>query len=267
MKKGGTMWKQYKKIWITIIVIVLLVFSKDLLLRFTIESSVGAVTGLRLRIGSFKVGVIKSIISIKDLKLYNPRGYEDKIMVDIPEIYLNFNPLEMLRGYFHFSEVRIHLKELGVVKNDKGELNLNSLKVVQKSKKEQEKPKKQVPAKKTNMKIDILTLKAEKAFYKDYTQTPVSIKEYNINLNVQYKDVTSMEALVSLIMTKVLMNTAISSLAGFDVNSLQNSIMNSLGNGYDLNGITSKIDISGVEKKVDEVVGNVSKKLSGMFST
>ncbi|MDD4203315.1 MAG: AsmA family protein [Candidatus Omnitrophica bacterium] len=260
------MWKKYKKIWITIIVIVLLIFSKDILLRSVIENSVGAVTGLRLRIGSFRVGFIRSMISIKDLKLYNPRGYEDKIMVDIPEIYLDFNPLEMMRGYFHFSEVRIHLKELGVVKNDKGELNLDSLKVVQKSKKEQQEPKKQTPAKKTNMKIDLLLLKAEKAFYKDYTQTPVSIKEYNINLNVQYKDITSMEALVSLIMTKVLMNTAISNLTGFDINSLQSSIMNSLGNGYDLNGITSKIDINKVEKTVDEAISNVSNKLSGLFS-
>ena len=264
------MWKKHKVLLIILIVIVVFAIGKDVIVKVATEQGVKAVTGLKLRISSFRVKMLKSIISIKGLKLYNPSGYKDKVMVDIPEIYVDYTFSDIIKGYLHFPEIRLHLKEFVVVKNEKGELNLDSLKVVEESKEEKAKPKtkkKEEPKKPSKgMKIDLLKLKAEKVYYKDYTKTPPSIKEYDVNIDVEYKDVTSMTALVQLIMTKVLMNTAIANLSGFDIGGLEDSLKANLGSGYDMKGITAQFDMGDVEKKVDEVVKGASKALSGLLN-
>ena len=51
-------------------------------------------------------------------------------MVDLSEIYVDYNLGAIMGGKVHFEEVRLHLKEFVDVKNEAGELNLNSLRAV-----------------------------------------------------------------------------------------------------------------------------------------
>ena len=87
-------------------------------------------TGLKLSIRSMDVGVFKSLIGINGLQLHNPEGFEDKLMIDLPEIYVDYNLGAFMKGKTHLEEARLHLKEFTVVKNEAGVLNLNALKVV-----------------------------------------------------------------------------------------------------------------------------------------
>lgn len=114
----------------------------------------------------------------------------------------------------------MNLKEFTVVKNDKGQLNLNSLKPIE-TKKEVEKPKEKKKEKAPEMHIDRLELKIGKVIYKDYykKETP-SVREFNINLDEKYENITDLNSLVRLIVVKALMNTTIASLANFNIGPL-----------------------------------------------
>lgn len=205
-----------------------LVFIKDIIIKVSIEKGVELVTGLKLNIGGLGVGVLKPVVSIKNLKLLNPPDFPDRTMIDMPEIYVNYDLGAIIGGKIHLPEVRLSLKEFVVVKNSKGELNLNALRTVQ-AEKEGKSPSEKTPGKAPDIKIDVLKLSIGKVIYKDYSKGGApDVKEFNINLNESYTNVDNPYTLASLIVVKAMMNTSIASLTNFDLQGLQGTVGNTL---------------------------------------
>ncbi|MBN3037949.1 MAG: hypothetical protein JW869_00865 [Candidatus Omnitrophica bacterium] len=229
-----------KKILSTVVVVIVifLVISvgKDLIIKTSAEKVTEMVTGLKLSISSFKVGVINTLVGIRDLRLHNPKGYKDKIMLDMPEIYVDYDLPAIMRGTVHLEEMRINMQEFFVVKNERGELNLDSLKVVQ-AQKEGKKPQEQEKGKTPQIKIDNLQLKIGKVVYKDYSKggTP-QVREFNVNLNEKYSNITNPYSLVSLIVVKALANTTIANLTNFDLRGLQGTVSDTLASAQKIVG-------------------------------
>jgi len=210
---------------IVLVVIVVLVLAKDVIIKASVEKGAEVVTGLKLNIGSLKVGIFKPVVEIKDFKLLNPANFPDRTMVDMPEIYVNYDLPAIMGGKIHLPEARLALKEFIVVKNAKGELNLDALKNVQ-----AHKTGKAPAGKAPEIQIDVLKLSIGKVIYKDYSRggTP-SVREFNVNLNESYTNVNNPYTLASLIVVKALMNTSIASLTHFDLKGLQGTVGNVLG--------------------------------------
>lgn len=222
-----------KKLFIIVaaLVVVLLIagVAKDLLIKVSVEKGVELVTGLKLKIGALKVGVFKPVVDIKNLRLLNPSNFPDRTMVDMPEIYVNYDLPAIMGGKIHLPEVRIALKEFVVVKNANGELNLDSLRNVQAQKKGAA-PSEGAAGKAPEIQIDSLKLSIGKVIYKDYSKPgSPSVKEFNVNINESYTNVDNPYSLASLIVVKALMNTSIASLANFDLKGLQGSVGDVLG--------------------------------------
>ena len=148
---------------VTIVLIAVFAITKNLVAKVMISNGVQAITGLKLNMKSVNIGIFRTSIHIKDLEIFNPSGFKDSFMLDAPEVYVDYNLGDFLRKKAHFEEIRLELKELIVVKNAEGELNLKSLNVVKK-KKEDNAPEK----KKSSFEIDVLELKIGKVIYKDY---------------------------------------------------------------------------------------------------
>jgi hypothetical protein len=215
-----------------LVAVLVLSLCKDMIAKTAVERGAELVTGLKLRVSSFKLGIIKTLVGIRDLKLYNPRGYKDKIMVDMPQIYVEYDLPAIFKNKIHLQDMRIDLKEFYVIKNEKGELNLDSLKVV-KAQKEGKKPESKGKAQ--QIQIDNLQLKIGKVIYKDYSSGgEPSVKEFNVNLNESYKNINNPYALASLIVVKALMNTTIASLTNFDLGGLKGTISDTLGTAQKL---------------------------------
>jgi len=260
-----------KKTIITIVVCVVvavfvLSFAKDLIVKVAVEKGVQAATGLRLSMRGLSIGLIKTLVDIDGLELFNPKGYEDKIMIDMPEIYVNYDLPAIMKGKIHLKEVRIDLKEFVVVKNEKGELNLDSLKVVQEQK-EAKKPvaKKEEKGKAPEIQIDSLQLKIGKVLYKDYSKGgKPSVQEFNINLDEKYGNIKDPNKLVSLILVKALMNTTISRLTGFDLKGLESTVSDTLGTAQKVVGETAAAaqkTITETTQKTQEVVKGTTETL------
>ena len=89
----------------------------------------------------------------------------------MPEIYVDYDLPAIVKGKVHLTEVRINLKEFMVVKNEKGELNLDSLNVVQEQqprKKRAKEPEPKEEGKEPDLQIDVLELKIGKVIYKAF---------------------------------------------------------------------------------------------------
>lgn len=262
--------KKYLKI-LAIVVVVLLVVgvTKDFLIKVSIENGVNIVTGLKLKIGSIKVGIFRPVVDIKNLKLLNPTGFPDRTMIDMPEIYVNYDLPAILGGKIHLREVRINLKEFYVVKNVKGELNLNALKPVQ-AQKEGKSPSQISTRKAPEIRIDYLKLTIGTVTYKDYSKPGApDIKEFNVNLNESYANINDPYELASLIVVKALMNTSISSLTNFDLNGLKGTVGDAL---YSARKIVSKAGdaaktASQIAKEAEDVAQKTIDTVKNVFKS
>ncbi len=217
---------------IVVIILVGLVLAKNIIIKTAVSGGVKAATGLKLQIKGLRVGIFNSLIDIKDLKLFNPPDFTDKVMADVPLIYIDYDLGAFFKNKVHLEEMKLDLKEFVVVKNEKGELNLDSLKVVKEEKGEKVSKEKAPEEKKEAPKIQIddLSLKIGKVIYKDYSKggSP-QVKEFNVNIDEQYQNITDPNALVSLIVVKALTKTTIANLANFDISALQGQAAEAMG--------------------------------------
>ena len=208
---------------IVLVLLIALFFAKNVIIKTSVTAGVRTMTGLKLSIRSMDFGIFKTLIGINELQLYNPSGFVDELMIDCPEIYVDYDLGAFMKGRTHLEEVRLNLKEFIVVKNEAGELNLDSLKVV----KEEEvidKDKKE-KSKTRELQIDILELRIDKVVYKDYSKgTPPKVKEYNVNIDDRFENITDPKTFGRLIIVKALKNTTIASLTNFDLGKLQRGI-------------------------------------------
>ena len=198
-----------------------LFLAKGAIAKMAVSGGVRAVTGLKLEIRSLAVGIFRSRVHAQGIKLHNPAGFPDPVMADLPELYVDYDLPAFFTGKTHLRELRVHFRELTVVKDAQGRLNLDSLTAVKKAKEEKGQQKK--PAKPGSFVIDSLELKVEKVVYKDYSAggTP-SVREFNVNLNERHSNVNDPSALGALIVSRALLHTAIAGLANFDLGALDN---------------------------------------------
>ena len=211
---------------IVLAILIALFFGKNMIIKTSVTAGVRAMTGLKLSIRSMDIGIFKTLIGINGLQLYNPSGFVDELMIDVPEIYVDYNLGAFMKGRTHFEEVRLNLKEFIIVKNEAGELNLDSLKVVKAEEEEEVIDEgKKGEAKMPELQIDVLELRIGKVVYKDYSKgTPPKVKEYNVNINERFENITDPKTIVRLIIFKALKNTAIASLTNFDLGKLQKGL-------------------------------------------
>ncbi len=272
-----------KKIILTIaaiffIALAVISVGKDLIIRVSAENIVKSATGLRLEIQDLKTSLVGSFLRIKGLRVFNPDKFQDRSMLNMPEIYVHYDLPAIIGGKIHLSEVRIDLEEFQVVKNKDGSLNLDSLKAIQNQKKEASTGEKTKPA---PIQIDVLQLKIGKVIYKDYSSggSP-SVNEFNVNLNEKFTNVTDLNSLTSLIVVKALTNTRLGQLLNIDLGGLQSSVSGTLSTAqnvalqsaqvlsHTMQQVVSADTVGKASGAVESVAGDIGKaagKLTGAF--
>ncbi len=255
-------------VFVIVMIGVIFIF-RDQVIKFTVSAGVRKITGLRLDIEDLNVGIPETIIDIKGMKLYNPKGYEDKLMVDIPEIYFDYDLIAILKNDIHFNEVRIDLREMVVVKKKDGEMNLDSLKVVKSVETEDKTVKGEdtKEKKKTNFRIDHLKLKIGRVIYKDYSVgSKPSIKEYNLNIDDSYDNITDPQALARLILVRALINT---NIANFKIKNLQGLTADTLNMtiGELEGGVKQGVGVGEtISEGVKDITGTTTEAIKNIFN-
>lgn len=189
--------QEMKKILIVFFVIVALFLAvfiaKDQMLRSTITIAATQITGTKVSIDKFSLGILKQSVRIEGFKLYNPEGFSEGVLIDLPKIAVECDLASLRKGKIHLKLLEVNLREIVIEKNKEGKLNVDSLKLAQ-----EQKPVKQMP-----MRIDLLNLQMDRLVMKDYIEgKEPSVKAYDIKLKKSYKDITSPQALAALILAE-----------------------------------------------------------------
>ncbi|MBL7170454.1 MAG: hypothetical protein ISS46_00455 [Candidatus Omnitrophica bacterium] len=186
----------------------------------------------------FKIGVIKSNVDINEILILNPKGYADRIMFDVPAIYIDFNIPDLLKKKAHLKEMRVDVKEFTVIKSKDGDYNINSLKVVKIGKVEQS--EKIEVAGIPNIRIDNLTLKIGKIIYKDYSQRPSPVVwEFPVNIEERIENVEDLQSVVRIIVVEAIRKSALKQLIDINLERLVKPIRKTLENVKQVSGKVS----------------------------
>jgi len=213
-----------KKIKIIILAIFLLFgfcLVRDFLIKSIIGTVASSVTGAPTHIGGFSLSVIKQTVRITNFKMYNPSGFPRDILVDIPKIGVSCNLGALLKGKIHLKQIDFELKEVVMVKNKEGKLNVDSLKITEEKKAGTPEKGAKKPVKEMAIQIDLANLVIGRIVSKDYSvEGPAAIKVYDVNLKKSYKNITSVQQLAALIISEPLKAAGIQGLKVYAVSML-----------------------------------------------
>lgn len=219
--------KKIFKIIIAIILgsILMLIIFKNVFIKFLVISKVKEITGVKVEMKYIDAGIFKNSFEIRGLKLYNPKGFLDNLMADIPEVYVSYDLWSFFKRGIHLENVKINIKELIVVRNNKEELNLaafksNKAKAEESSNKEEKVVIYDKKSKNWGFRIDNLDLKVGDVIYKDYSRGgEVLVQKFTIDLDEQYENVDEPATLAINIVARILLNTTISELANLNISA------------------------------------------------
>lgn len=215
---------------LVVLVAVLFVF-RNQVIKAGISMGTKQVTGLNLEIAKLDVELSKTFVEVAGLRLENPSDFQDRTMVDLPLVYINYHLGDILKGNIHLEDLKLHLKEVMIIRNKDGKLNLDALKVAQKEKAGETKPA-PAPAEPGKaappppIQIDNLELKIERVIFKDYSISadPI-VQTFDVNIDEKHQNITDPDNLVKLIISKALRNTTIARLTNLNMDFLQQNVL------------------------------------------
>jgi hypothetical protein len=184
---------------VIILVVVTLLAAKDTILTDVTEKIATRALGARVNIERLSLGLRKQTIDITGLTVANPPGFPDGVMIDIPRIHAQVDFLGLLKKNVRVYSAVFRLKEIVLIKNSAGVLNVNSLAVTQmKPEENKQKPQQNIPLSLQNLTLDI-----GRVIYKDFSKSAVpTVRVYDINLSRTYKSLSSLQQLIALIITE-----------------------------------------------------------------
>lgn len=200
------------------IILLAVIVLKDMIIKTSVTTIGSNVIGAPIKLGSFSSSIFTQKVQMKNFKLYNPPGYPDEVFVDIPEVTVKYDlPAMITQKKLHFPLIVFNLKEVVIIRDKDGKLNVDALKAAAESKDKGEKVEEKPDATKKEammpLVIDEMRLNMGRVVVKDYTkgETPV-IQAYDLNLEDKvFKDINGVNHLVTVIMMQALGPTAMKS--------------------------------------------------------
>jgi hypothetical protein len=107
-----------------VLLFLIFLLSLDSILRAIAVHNIQSSTGLKAEIGSFHLGLGDPVITIKNLKLYNPPEFGGKVFLDIAEIHAEYDRDALAQKKLHVNLFRFNLAELDIVRSADGKTNL-----------------------------------------------------------------------------------------------------------------------------------------------
>ena len=233
--------KNRRWVWLgaAIAVLFLLSLMKNGIAQGLIESSVSSAAHVPVRIGSTHLSLLSSSIRLNRLQVQNPRGFPEKLMLDAPLIFAALDVPALFRGRAHLRNVDLEIRELIVVKNRDGKLNINAVKPTSEENAKRRNEEQAAAAKKKPMKlqIDRLKLSIGRVVYKDYSAggRDPAVQVFDINMRDRvFSDIHEPGAVVSLVMFEALTRSALSRVLSLDTDLFKEGATDTLSKSFDL---------------------------------
>ena len=217
-----------------VVLLVVIFLARNFIARVSVEYGAKKITGFPLKIGSVDVGLFSSKVDVRNLTLMNPPEFQEKMFVDMPELYIDYRLGSMLSGAPHFNDMLINIKQLVVVKTDKGDSNAMKLKGVVFSGKSSSK-----------YTIDKLRIHIGTVTLKDYSHPKPTEHNTPLDIDVTYANITD-----STDITRLILLTVMSQVKLPDIGIKPDDL---------------KKGLSSVTNQVGQVLKGVTEQTKGLF--
>ncbi len=216
--------------WLGIVIVVLVVIlavGKNPIIK---KAAVGAIRksiGMEISIESLDFGIFDSKIAIEGLRIENPPGFGGGEFIDVPEISVDYVLKSFFSGRADFTEVRLNVKELNVVEDKEGKLNVEVWGGERKEsgrgrrgkggggdESEEKEP--------FRFRVDLLKLKIDRATYTRLASGKT--EEYDLGIDEEFKNVTGMEDIIRVVTVTALQNNLFRKATGVNIKGLDKLI-------------------------------------------
>ena len=109
---------------VVVALVILLLVSKDSILRVIAENRIRSHTGMEVKIGKFSSRLFSPVVTIENLKLYNTAEFGGVPFADIPELHIECDRTAFAQRKLRITLARLSFAELDVVRNAAGQTNI-----------------------------------------------------------------------------------------------------------------------------------------------
>lgn len=175
---------------------ILFVVARNFIVKAAMIRGIEAFAGLKVEMQKIDIGLFSPTVEITSLQVFNPEGFRDKIMADIPLIYVDYDLRSLFGRRIQLKKIKIAINEFRIIMNEQGKLNFHSLALIAPA--PSDAPEREV-------RIDELYLKVGKVGYKGYFPViGTQEKELNMNIDETFRNVTNPAQLGSDILRRIL---------------------------------------------------------------
>jgi hypothetical protein len=200
---------------ILVILVVALFLSLNFIARLSVQYGATKMTGFPLEIGSVSLGLFSSKVDVHNLKLMNPPEFPEKMFVDMPELYVDYRFGSMISGAPHVNDMLINIKQLVIVKNNKGDSNAMKLKGVVSP----------PGSKSTKYAVDKLRIHVGTVTIKDFSRAKPTERNVSLNVDATYNNITDSTDITRLVLLTVMSQVHLPDI-GIKTEDLQKGLTN-----------------------------------------
>ena len=215
--------------WAFVLLILLLaglVLARNSIIRAAIVKGAQMYAGVECQVEGIDIGLFDSYVKVDQFKLMQPPGgFGEGILIDVPELYADYELKEMLADKVHLTELRFNMAEVHVVKNKDGKLNLEALVPPSKEEKKREEERGS-----KEFLIDVAYLSIGRVRYTDMTKTPP--KEYDFQVNAKDEklvNIRSVDDLRGMVLKILLKKLSLIDVLAQELGNLGKELAHSLG--------------------------------------
>lgn len=220
------------------VLLVLAYLARNLFVRVGVEAAVERLTGFPLVIGSVNLTPFANQLDVRDLRLLNPEPSPERLFLDLPRLYVEYDPVSFFSRTSHLRELRLDVRQLIVVKTAKGVSNLSRLRGAVAPA-----PAPASPPARTNLpppaptpagphyRVDVLHVRIGQVIIKDFTGPRPTEKTHNLNFSATYRDLTESGAI-----NRVVLFAALGQLGLADLGFAADGLLRGLGGVTDAAG-------------------------------
>jgi ElaB/YqjD/DUF883 family membrane-anchored ribosome-binding protein len=158
---------------------------------------------------------VTGCITVRGFKIYNPPGFKERVLADVPLITMDFKAKTLLENGIFFDNITVNIKEINVIKNKENQTNVSQMKAFSPA----EKPKEKLP-----FLADRYDVQIEKIKVIDYTQGDEAVtKEVDLNIQESYKKVKNPDTVIKAIGFKLYFNGKLKNI-GFNIKRIQSEL-------------------------------------------
>ena len=121
----------FRLLILIIVLAVAAVLLMDTCAKALMEARIRSQSGMDVRIGRVEIGLVSPTFRMEGFKLYNPAEFGGSVLMEIPELYMEYDRDAASRQELHFKLVRLNISQINVVRNAQGRTNLEGLQAVQ----------------------------------------------------------------------------------------------------------------------------------------